>query len=524
MLLQWRNAYFCYTIYTMRRAIKAQVSRLTVSKILIIATIALIAAFQGYYLGKLYREEKDGLKKETDVAFRDVMYKLQLQRFRRDTVLFKKDSLHDNLFMFDVIDSVKGVLTDSLHRKPGMPARGKLMISVESRRLQDSVPVNDDTIIQRMHNMQDDMPLPATGQARHVIKYFVSGNASVNEPLRVKEIDSAYGKELLKTGITVPYTIQMKEGKQDDLSKGARPGELKTSFIFVGLSKAYAYQASFGNATGYILNKLKLPIIVGLLLVAVTILSFMFLYRNLLAQQRLAAIKNEFIGNITHELKTPIATVNVAIEALRNFDALQNPVRTKEYLDISALELQRLSMLVDKVLKLSMFENREIELKKEQIDVHQLAAEVIGGMKLQMEKAGAMVQLTKQGDDFTIKADKLHITSVLYNLLDNALKYSSEKPAITVHLARDSHFVIISVADNGIGIPAAYKDKVFDKFFRVPSNNHHNIKGYGLGLSYVQHIVLQHGGIISVESAEGKGSTFTIKLPVFDVTIVSLKI
>lgn len=509
----------------MGKAVKVQAGRLTVSKILITATIVLIAAFQWYYLNKLYREEKDSLKKETDVAFRDVIYKLQLQRFRRDTVLFKKDSLHDNLFLFDVMDSVKGVITQSsASTRPGKLPKGKIMISVETRKLQDSLPVNDDSIIKRMQTMQENMALPAAGRAGHVIKYFVSGNASVNEPLRVREIDSAYGKELLKSAINVPYTIRMRAGTENDLKNDTLPGDLKTSFIFVGLSKAYAYQASFGNATGYILSKLKLPVIVGLLLVAVTIVSFVFLYRNLLAQQRLAAIKNEFIGNITHELKTPIATVNVAIEALRNFDALQNPVRTREYLDISALELQRLSLLVDKVLKLSMFENREIELKKEQVDLHQLAAEVIGGMKLQMEKAGAIIQLTKDGDDFTIKADKLHITSVLYNLLDNALKYSSEKPAITVHIARDSHFIIISVSDNGIGIPAAYKDKVFDKFFRVPSNNHHNIKGYGLGLSYVQHIVLQHGGSIGVESTEGKGSTFTIKLPVFNVKVVSINI
>ena len=502
----------------MGKAVKAQVGRLTVSKILITATIALIATFQVYYLGKLYREEKEGLKKETDIAFRDVMYKLQLQRFTQDSIFVKGDKVHDNLFMADVVDSLKGMLKDTAN-KAGLR---KVMFTFETN-LPDSLHVNsNDSILQRVHTLQEQMPAPLPGAPPRAMRFIVTGNLTVNIPLKANLVDSAYKVELLKTGITVPYTVRMFTDKKEEAEKKAAPDELKTNVIYVGLSKSYAYQASFGNASGYILNKLKLPIIVGLLLVAITILSFVFLYRNLLAQQRLAAIKNEFIGNITHELKTPIATVNVAIEALRNFDALQNPVRTKEYLDISALELQRLSMLVDKVLKLSMFENREIELKKEQVNLHQLAAEVISGMKLQMEKAGAIIQLTKNGDDFTIKADKLHITSVLYNLLDNALKYSKEQPAITVHLARDSHFVIISVADNGIGIPAAYKGKVFDKFFRVPSNNHHNIKGYGLGLSYVQHIVLQHGGMISVDSTEGKGSTFTIKLPVFDVAIVSL--
>ena len=143
----------------MGKAVKVQMGRLTASKILMTATIVLIAAFQVYYVSKLYREEKEGLAKETDVAFRDVMYKLQLQRFRKDTMLFKKDSLHDNLFLLDVIDSVKGVFKDSLPHMPGVPAKGKIMISVESRKLQDSGPVSDDSIIQRMYTMQAGMPL-----------------------------------------------------------------------------------------------------------------------------------------------------------------------------------------------------------------------------------------------------------------------------------------------------------------------------------------------------------------------------
>jgi two-component system phosphate regulon sensor histidine kinase PhoR len=170
-------------------------------------------------------------------------------------------------------------------------------------------------------------------------------------------------------------------------------------------------------------------------------------------------------------------------------------------------------MLVDKVLKLSMFENKEIELKKETFDLLQLSAEVIAGMKLQFEKAGANIQLTHSGEDFLLQADRLHLTSVLYNLLDNALKYSSAAPFITVHLYHVGQLIAVSVTDNGIGIPDAYVDKIFQKFFRVPSGDHHNIKGYGLGLSYVNHIVTSHNGSISVTSTQGKGSTFTVKLP-----------
>ncbi len=483
------------------------INKLQLSKILMTGTIVLIAAFQYYWISRLYNEEWDGLKKQSDLTFRDVMYKLQLQRFRKDTTIFK-NSLPDNLFAFDVIDSVKGRFMDSQVQRIMKKGGIKLSISMHNNDEIMDKPFLLDSVASRIESLNI-VDSSRDGPA-HFIKYF-SNRKLISTSFDTKTIDSAYKIELLKSNIDVPFTIITT--KQLAANSSAKPGQLQTNIAYVGLSRANGYVASFNSPVGYLINKIKLPVIFALLLMCVTIVSFVFLYRNLLEQRKLAEVKNEFISNITHELKTPIATVNVAIEALRNFNALQNPERTKEYLDISALELQRLSMLVDKVLKLSMFENKEIELNKETIDLHQLAAEVIASMKLQFDKAGAFIQLSKDGSDFFIKADKLHITSVLFNLLDNALKYSKDKPAISIHLFAEAGSISLTVADNGIGIPAGYRDKIFEKFFRVPSGDHHNIKGYGLGLSYVRHIIVKHHGTISVESTEGKGSTFTIKLP-----------
>jgi len=487
-------------------------AKLRLSRLLMISTIILVAAFQYYWVNRLYKEEWDGLKKEADIAFRDVIYKLQLQRFRDDTTLFKnRKSLPDNLFVFDVIDSVRTKMMDSLIRSK---VTGSHLTNISISVSHEDTVISADSFTRKIQTLHLQAPKDGDEPTPHIIKYF-STNKNFADSLPLYKIDSAYKKELLINHITVPYTIQRVIGKQADTLNTSKPGELKTSFTFVGLSRSFAYQANFNNPFAYLLNQIKIPIIVSFLLLVFTSISFIFLYRNLAAQQKITAIKNEFISNITHELKTPIATVTVAVEALRNFNALQNPERTREYLDISALELARLSMLVDKVLKLSMFENKEIELKIEKIDLLQLAAEVIAGIKLQFDKAGASIQLTKEGDNFIIQADKLHITSVLYNLLDNALKYSHDKPFITVHLNPDpdGNSVMLSVIDNGIGIPAAYVDKIFQKFFRVPSGDHHNIKGYGLGLSYVHHIVTSHNGTISVTSTTSKGSTFTVKLP-----------
>ncbi|HYK55551.1 MAG TPA: HAMP domain-containing sensor histidine kinase, partial [Flavisolibacter sp.] len=259
-------------------------------------------------------------------------------------------------------------------------------------------------------------------------------------------------------------------------------------------------------------KRISVPILFSVFLVAFTFLSFSLLYGNLLRQRRLANIKNEFISNITHELKTPIATVSVAIEALRSFNASIDPQRRKEYLDISANELQRLSLLVDKVLKLSMFEKKEVDLRYELLNMEHLVEEVTSSMRLQFEKKGATVNVTAEGDT-TLEGDRLHLVSVMFNLLDNALKYSSDKAEIDIAIKGSGNKLQIMIADSGIGIPSEYHHKIFEKFFRVPTGNLHNAKGYGLGLSYVSHVIKKHAGSIKVESVEGDGSQFFIILP-----------
>lgn len=481
-----------------------------VAMVLMISTIVLIAAFQCWWINRLYNDEWNGLKRETDVMFRDVVYKLQLQRFRSDTAFFKK-GLPDNLFLFDVIDSVKEKMIDST---PGKAARERnVMISVNKFKDSTDPQLRRESVVQVGTTGPFSMPMPPPEEGPpHLIKYF-SNSKILSDSLSLQKMDSAYKAELAKAGINIPFVILVDTNKTNGPDTTFRSDKLKTNFTFVGLSRTFAYQAVFENAFGYLIKKISLPALVAVLLIAFTSVSFVFLYRNLLVQRRLAAMKNEFISNITHELKTPIATVNVAIEALRNFDALQSPERTKDYLDISASELQRLSLLVDKVLRLSMFENREIELNKEVTDLTQLVSEVMASMKLLFNKLNAIVNLTIEGGDFVISADRLHITSVIYNLLDNSLKYSNIGPAIGIHITDEDKHVVMIVSDNGIGIPAEYIDKIFEKFFRVPSNDRHNTKGYGLGLSYVYHIVQKHNGSITLTSQEGKGSTFTVKLP-----------
>jgi two-component system, OmpR family, phosphate regulon sensor histidine kinase PhoR len=478
-----------------------------------IATIILVAGFQGYWITRLYKDEKKGLKREADVLFKGAVYKLQMNKFRNDTSLNK--SIPDNLFMMDAID----VIRRSAERQiPG--AKSKMVITMSSsfKKSADSTKKENTGVYFSNDSVTSKQVItgPPPGEFSRVIF-----RSSLGDSLSVKQIDSAYRRELNAAGIKVKFMIASRPARRTrQVQELLEVDSLNTQYITVGLAHPIEYRAEFGNAFNYLLGKITYPILISLLLITLTTASFVFLYRNLLAQRRLTDIKNDFISNITHELKTPIATVNVAIEALKSFNAIDNPERTKEYLDISSSELQRLSLLVDKVLKLSLFESRDVELKVEAFDLKQVIQEVIQTMQLQFNKAKADVRFHTEGDHFIIEADKLHITSVIYNLLDNALKYSPEQPKIDITLADKKTYIEFKVADNGIGIPLEYQDQIFDKFFRVPHGNKHNIKGYGLGLSYVSHIISKHQGYIDVDSEEGRGSTFVVNMPFKEAPVV----
>jgi len=469
-----------------------------------IATIILIAGFQGYWITRLYKDEKQGLKKEADVLFRESVYKLQMHKLKVDTVFNK--IMPDNLFFLDAVNVLKQRAADA-----GDKSKMVISMSTSASFSKDSGGKNNDSTKIFISSSSERTPPLHDGSPAELSR--VIFRSSLADSLSAKQIDSAYRKELIKAGINVPFKITSQSLKKNRVRiDSVDENDLNTHYITIGLPTPVAYRAELGNAFNHLLGKITYPILISILLITLTTASFVFLYRNLLAQRRLTSIKNDFISNITHELKTPIATVNVAIEALKSFNAIDNPERTKEYLDISSSELQRLSLLVDKVLKLSLFENKEIYLNTEKFDLNILAEDVIKTMQLQLQKKKAQLNFSVTGENFIVQADKLHITSVIYNLLDNALKYSPEQPIINISLTEKRNTLEFKVQDNGIGIPSEYKEKIFDKFFRVPHGNMHNIKGYGLGLSYVNHVIEKHNGSIEMESEIGKGSTFTVNL------------
>lgn len=481
--------------------------RLHTSVALMILAILAIITFQSYWVTKNFREEERNLSFRTNILFREAVNHLQLEKLKLDTNIQIRWTGGPR--MRAAFGALQDKVRDSLKQFKGKTS--SIIITAKSDKI-DAVTVYKDSFVAAgPRPPQKDIrymekPTPGMPGIFHILR----GVDSLQDSITVPELSQRYAAVLRQEKIPLSFVISKYPGKLSD--EKDLPDIESNNEVTLGFTNPITYKMELQSTTGYILKKLSSQLWISILLVGLTVFSFSMLLRNLVQQRKLTQLKNDFISNITHELKTPIATVSVAVEAMRNFNALSDPQRTREYLDISSNELQRLSLLVDKVLKLSMFEKQQIELREESVDLKLLLEEVVASMKLQFEKYKAQVSVHAHGKDFVIKADRLHVTSVIYNLLDNALKYSKANPAIQVDLSETANDIEIGVSDNGIGISPEYQKKIFDKFFRVPTGDTHNVKGYGLGLSYVAYVVQRHKGSIDLESQPGVGSRFIIKL------------
>lgn len=321
---------------------------------------------------------------------------------------------------------------------------------------------------------------------------------------------------LAAMGIREPFLLQLSRDEPSLLRKKmAGSGNGRYPIVTRALptwkedKNANFVSAAFSHPFNYLLGKMTGIIVASAVLLGVVTFALLSLLRIIRREKKLSAIKNDFISNISHELKTPIATVAAAVEALEGFDALQNPQRTKRYLQISRTELQRLADMVNKILNIARYERQEFELKPEPVNIDDIMEELIGKYSLWDEKHISFQYSNKAGTS-TVTADQLHLYNVINNLVDNAVKYSGPQVTIDICFYREKQYYIVQVKDDGIGIAASDLPYIFDKFYRVPSGNIHKIKGHGLGLSYVKHIMEKQGGWCIAESRPGKGSTFKL--------------
>lgn len=343
----------------------------------------------------------------------------------------------------------------------------------------------------------------------------------INERISGTLLDSIVYEELSARGLKVKYEFGVFNSHQKPLLKQVcaehNLAEVEENTYQARLfpndwmkSDGYFLHINFPNEKSYLIKRLSLPVIFSFLFTIIIAGVFFFTIRGVIHQRQLAVIKNDFINNMTHELKTPIATISLACEALKDPSFEKSENLKDSFISTISEENNRLGVLVENALTTSVIDKGELSLKPVEINVQSELKQAIKNSQLTANKKGGKIDLQVPDKEVFLQADKLHFTNVIYNLIDNAVKYSGKTPEVTVVLTETAKTVKLKIKDKGIGISKENQKKIFDKLYRVPTGNVHNVRGYGLGLSYVKAIVAKHGGKILLNSTPGKGSTFTL--------------
>jgi two-component system phosphate regulon sensor histidine kinase PhoR len=349
---------------------------------------------------------------------------------------------------------------------------------------------------------------------------------NVNEPLtqRISKdvLDTLIKKELLNKNITLNYDFWVKLANRDSIlySKASNPisqvlpsNTFKTTLFndiirdpgMLYLSFPHKNAAIYGNMSANMASS------AGLLLVLIFIFSYTLF--TILKQKKISEMKSDFINNMTHEFKTPVATIMIASEALKDPEIVEDKSRIKRLAGIIYDENVRLGNHIERVLSIARLDKKELQLERNEVDMNALVIAVADSMSLQLQKKGAEVTLKLDADPATIMGDEMHLSNMIFNLIDNANKYSEDQPKIEIRTRNTAKSLIVEISDQGIGMTKDHTKRIFDQFYRVPTGNLHDVKGFGLGLNYVKDIVTQMNGTIKVQSEKDEGTVFIITLP-----------
>jgi len=336
-------------------------------------------------------------------------------------------------------------------------------------------------------------------------------DAMLEEQLRMKGIDIDYEYAVVDRGGNHVIFSDYVENDEKEVLLSDFAIKLFPNDFSVGENYLTLF---FPDQTRFLIKDIWLTLTSSIFLVLLIIFCFGYAIFAIIRQKKLSEIKNDFINNMTHEFKTPIATVSLACEALQDKDIQKNNAFVTRYVEAIRDENKRLGRQVEKVLQMATLDKKEYRLKLEEIDIHEIIDKALSHINLQVEKRGGCIQKNLIASNHLIVSDNVHLTNVIYNLLDNANKYSPESPDIRID-TEDHHLgILIRITDKGVGMSKASIEKIFDRFYRIPTGNLHDVKGFGLGLTYVKTILLALGGQIKVKSTPGKGSTFEIILPI----------
>lgn len=377
-----------------------------------------------------------------------------------------------------------------------------------------------------IENLRNELMQTKTEIVNDLFDELISINVYKDYKPRVDSLmlDTILRQEFQNTGITAKYEYSVSNKVLRNKSKGNYKEAQKDCdsagcYFKINLSPNNVFvtpqylSVKFPNQKNYLLQTMWAMLVVSGMVIFILIISFYYTIGTISKQKKLSEIKNDFIGNMTHEFKTPISTISLAAEMLNDDTVSKTPEKQKRFVKMIRDENKRLSILVESILQTSILDKGEFKLKKSDNDVHDIINQAIHNTQLLIDQRNGTLNKQLDATKHIVNADKVHLTNIIFNLIDNAIKYTKEEPHIVVSTRDVQNGIEISVKDNGIGISKENQKKIFDKFYRVPTGNVHNVKGFGLGLSYVQAVVQKHNGTIHVESEMGKGSTFKIVMP-----------
>lgn len=337
-------------------------------------------------------------------------------------------------------------------------------------------------------------------------------------------IDSLIASELSLKGINIEYDFGIYSPRRDTIllqKTGKYEEELRNEGYGFRLFPSDMFSPPeylliyFPKKSSYIYAEVSGMFLLTLVLVAVIIFSFFFVVFSLLRQKKLSEMKTDFINNMTHEIKTPISTISLACEVLSDNQTEISPEKQFEFIHIIAQENKRLAAMTEKILQTAIIEKGRMGLKREKLNTHHIIQQAVENIQLLVEQKDGVIEQDLSAERTLIMADSIHFENAIFNLLDNANKYSETQPKIEIQTKNINNSILISIKDHGIGISKKDQKRIFERLYRVPTGDVHNVKGFGLGLNYVKAIIEGHEGEITLQSELGKGSEFIIKVPLY---------
>ncbi len=342
----------------------------------------------------------------------------------------------------------------------------------------------------------------------------------IHKRVTKEEIQSLLSEKLKEQGITIDFEFAIYSNglatriRSDNFENYEASAFSVFMFYNENNQSSYKLLVNFPDDKKFILSSLLGMILLSIIFTSIIILAYGSALYQLVKQRKISEIKTDFINNMTHEFKTPIATINLALDAIKNPKVIDDKEKVVRYLAMIKEENKRMHAQVENVLRISKLEKNELNISKDRLDLHDLIEDAITHVELIVEDRKGYIKTCFDAAKSSVLANDTHFTNVIVNILDNAIKYSPEAPKIEVYTENVGNNILLKIKDHGSGMSKAAAKRVFEKFYREHTGNIHNVKGHGLGLAYVKRIVEDHQGHVSVESEKDKGSIFTIKLPI----------